>query len=293
MKGYRKLLLFILLVTAVTAVTLLSAAAASLAYGAGTVTAASLNVRAGASTSSPVTTTLSKGTAVVILETINGSWYHVSCSGTNGYVAARYIKDVQTVKDFSASGTLDGSDIIMRSAPDISGDVIGTYAAGTVMSVIGINNGWYKVEYNGCTGYIRSDLINITAGSSPSSIKEQLAAFAQQFVGYNYVYGAASPKVGFDCSGLTSYVYNKFGYAISRTASMQYKNNGVRVSKEDLQPGDLVFFSRNGKTVSHVGLYIGDGKFVNASTSSVGVIISSLNSAYYQRVWFGAKHIID
>ena len=64
------------------------------------------------------------------------------------------------------------------------------------------------------------------------------------------------------------------------------------VSKSELQPGDLVFFSSNGSSVTHVGIYIGNGQFVHASTSKTGVIISNLSSAYYLRVWFGAKRIL-
>ena len=87
-------------------------------------------------------------------------------------------------------------------------------------------------------------------------------------------------------------MYGQFGYSLSRTASQQYKNNGYSVSKSELQQGDLVFFSSNGYSVTHVGIYIGGGQFIHASTSTTGVIISDLNSSYYTRVWFGAKRIV-
>lgn len=308
MKKPTKLLILLLLFSLLTAVLLFSASAASQAYGAGTVSVSALNVRSEPSTASPISTRLSKGNIVVILDKPNDSWYHINYNGSVGYVASLYVSDVQTAKNFSASGTLTGSEIRMRSTPNTEGAVLGTYSDGTVMSVIGINNGWYKVKYEGNTGYIRSDFLNIGISSGASTLAVQtadlapqntdlgqkIADYAQQFIGYSYIYGAASPKVGFDCSGLTSYVYKQFGYAISRTASQQYRNNGAAVSKAELRPGDLVFFSSNGgRSVTHVGLYYGDGKFVNASTGSVGVILSSLDSAYYTRVWYGAKRIIS
>jgi cell wall-associated NlpC family hydrolase len=123
-------------------------------------------------------------------------------------------------------------------------------------------------------------------------IGQQIADFALQFAGYSYVYGSSSPESGFDCSGLTSYVYRHFGYTISRTASQQFKNNGKPVGKEELLPGDLVFFSSDGAGVTHVGLYIGGGKFVNASNERTGVIVSSLSSDWYTKTWWGARRLV-
>ncbi|SHI12872.1 SH3 domain-containing protein [Sporobacter termitidis DSM 10068] len=297
MKGFKKLLITILAISAISSAVLIGASAASAAQGAGTVSCAALNVRTEASTSGSIAATLHSGDTVVILDK-TGSWYHISSGGTAGYVSSMYIKDVETTKDFTAAGKVDGSDIRMRSTPSTSGTVLGTYTAGTIMSVAGISDGWYKVSYNGQTGYVRSDYLTLTDASAVAvsvaavSAGQQIADYARQFAGYRYVYGASSPKVGFDCSGLTYYVFNQFGYSISRTASQQYRNNGTSVSKADLQPGDLVFFSSNGgASVTHVGLYIGGGSFVNASTEKTGVIISSLSSAWYTKTWYGAKRI--
>lgn len=305
MKRHNKLLILIFLFSILTAILLFKASAVTLAYGAGKVSVSALNVRKEASTSSPIAATVKKGSTVVILDVTNDSWYHVNAGGTEGYVASMYITDVGTVKNFTSTGTLTDSGIRMRSAPSTEGEILSTYSSGTAMSIIGLNNGWYKVKYEGNTGYIRSDLVSLASGSvsgaaslsasSPEGqnpIGMQIADYARQFVGYKYIYGAASPKSGFDCSGLTYYVYKQFGYSISRTASQQFRNNGIQVAKADLKPGDLVFFSSNGgRSITHVGLYYGDGKFVNASTSKTGVIMSSLDSAYYTRTYYGAKRI--
>ena len=115
-------------------------------------------------------------------------------------------------------------------------------------------------------------------------------AYALQYKGYPYVYATAGPN-SFDCSGFTSYVYAHFGYTLNRSSKDQIKN-GVAVSKSELQPADILLFSRDGTRVTHVGLYIGEGKFIHASTSTTGVIISDLNSTYYTTHYFAARRII-
>ncbi|MDU1903453.1 MAG: C40 family peptidase [Dysgonomonas sp.] len=92
---------------------------------------------------------------------------------------------------------------------------------------------------------------------------------------------------GMDCSGLTNTIFkNVFGIQLQRRSRDIYNKDVVAVKKDDLQPGDLVFFatSRRGKGVNHVGVYLGNHKFVHASVSN-GVIISDLNEGYYARTW--------
>jgi cell wall-associated NlpC family hydrolase len=283
----------------VTVVQFNASAESPTACGASSVAITALNIRSSADTAAPVTATLRKGDVVVVLNTVDDIWYYVNYNGTEGYAAAMYMSDVVPAEDFSTGGTVTGDDVRMRTEPSTDGDVLDTYPDGTVMHVLGIDNGWYKVTYADQTGYIRSDFMDITCRDSdvPAdaalSIGQEIAEYAMQFAGYRYVYGASSPAVGFDCSGFTYYIYGRFGYALSRTASQQFRNNGRSVSKDNLQPGDLLFFSSNGgASVTHVGLYIGDGLFVHASTSRTGVIISSLESSYYTRVWYGAKRIV-
>lgn len=278
------------------------ASATSLAYGAATVDADRLNVRSGPGTDYESKGTLANGAIVVVLEKTSDDWYKVNYRGLVGYVSTDYLTSVLVAENFTASGTIGGSGVRMRSGPSTSKSQVASLSAGTEVDVIGINNGWYKVVHDGKTGYIRSDLMSIT-GSSKSgatngtksatkTLGEKIADFALQYVGYAYVYGAESPAQGFDCSGLVYYTYKQFGYKLTRTATQQYKNHGYTVSKDSLQAGDLVFFSSNGYSITHVGIYIGDGKFVHASTSKTGVIISDLSSSYYTRVWYGAKRIV-
>lgn len=115
--------------------------------------------------------------------------------------------------------------------------------------------------------------------------------YAKKFLRKPYKYGANGPNA-FDCSGFTSYVYKQFGYSLYRSSRDQVLN-GVPVSKNNLAPGDLVLFNKKGtKTIGHVGIYIGSGKFIHASTYGVGVIISDLNSGSYPSRYNSARRII-
>ncbi len=113
---------------------------------------------------------------------------------------------------------------------------------------------------------------------------------AMKHLGKPYVYGAAGPKA-FDCSGFTSYIYKQMGIKLNRSAADQSKN-GVKVARKDLLPGDLIFFHTTRPGISHVGMYIGDGKFIHASSSRTGKVITSvLNSGYYNSRYVVAKRV--
>jgi len=116
------------------------------------------------------------------------------------------------------------------------------------------------------------------------------AKTAQKYIGIPYKYGGQTPK-GFDCSGLTAYVYKRHGVKLPRNSAKQAKV-GRPVKKKNLQPGDLVFFStsRRGR-VSHVGIYIGSNKFIHAPGTGKKVTTSSLTSTYYKGVYHSARRV--
>ena len=297
----RKLLFLILTVISVCIVFAVSASAdnGEICYGAATVSATQLNIRSGPSTEKTILGTANDKAILVIIEKTNDDWYRVNYNGTVGYVKTDYLTNILTAENFSATGSISKTDVRLRKTFNAESDILATFQPGKSVEVIGINTGWYKVVADGNTGYIRSDLMEIV-GPGPNSpapvvksLGRQIADYALQFEGYRYIYGEESPSTGFDCSGLVWYVYRQFGYTVERTASAQYRTAGYSVSKSELQPGDLVFFSNNGGySVTHVGIYIGDNEFVHASTSDTGVIISSLGSDYYTRVWYGAKRVV-
>ncbi len=115
----------------------------------------------------------------------------------------------------------------------------------------------------------------------------QVVSIAMQYLGIPYVWGGASPSAGFDCSGLTMYVFAQVGVSLPHYAAAQY-GMGVPVSKDQLQPGDLVFFHGLG----HMGMYIGGGNFIHAPHTGDVVKISSLYEAYYASTWVGARRVL-
>ena len=126
---------------------------------------------------------------------------------------------------------------------------------------------------------------SINRGVNKSS--SQVANYAYNFLGRPYVYGANGPNA-FDCSGFTSYVYRHFGVSLPRTARSQF-SAGSAVSRDNLAPGDLVFFNTVGY-LGHVGLYIGGGDFIHAASSGM-VKISSLSEGYYRTRYAGARRV--
>ena len=195
----------------------------------------------------------------------------------------------------------------MRSAASTSASRLGSLNKGDVVAVTGIDNGWYKISFNGKTGYVRSDYMTITkealssrgteaaAASAASSKGSEIVAYAKQYLGVKYVYAGASSK-GFDCSGYTMYVMKHFGYNLPHTATGQM-GYGTSVAKSALQPGDLVFFcdpSRSGgKAASHVGIYIGSNQFIHASSGGGKVQLDSLSKAYYAKYYVGARRLAN
>ena len=132
---------------------------------------------------------------------------------------------------------------------------------------------------------------------SASSVAEVLApapdarygaavGIAMQYLGIPYKWGGASPETGFDCSGFTMYVFAKLGVSLPHHAASQY-GMGTPVSKDQLQPGDLVFFNGLG----HMGMYIGGGQFIHSPRTGDVVKISNLSDSWYARTWVGARRL--
>ena len=280
------------LTTKIAAIVLALSAMATptLAASVGTVVSDSgLNLRSSASTDSTVLATLANGTQVdVISTTADGCWHEVSYNGVTGYLSGDYLK----VEEEKVYGQFVVGPLNIRTGPGTQYASAGTLSTGAIVEIVdtvGGVGGWYETE----DGYVSSDYVTIVDASvvSASANGNAIAQYALQFVGYPYVYGGSSPS-GFDCSGFVRYVCSQKGYSVNRTASAQM-DNGTPVSYSQLQPGDLVFFNNgnSSKRATHVGIYIGNGQFVHASTSTTGVIISDMNSAYYTTGFVGARRL--
>lgn len=126
---------------------------------------------------------------------------------------------------------------------------------------------------------IRKAAPKITPSRGASTISDNnIIAYATNFLGTPYLWGGTSPSTGFDCSGFTQYVYAHFGIGLGRTTYDQI-NDGVEVAKSDLQPGDLLFFGKNGPT--HMGMYVGNGTYIHAPHTGDVIKISSINRSDY------------
>ena len=117
-----------------------------------------------------------------------------------------------------------------------------------------------------------------------------IIATGKKYIGVPYKWCGSTPK-GFDCSGFVMYVFGAHGITLPHNSRSMY-GFGTSVSKKNLQPGDLVFFYGSNKNViNHVGIYIGGGNFIHAS-SSKGITITGLESSYYVNHYYGAKRIL-
>ena len=272
------------------------AAEENVAVAVGATTGSSLRLRAEASTSASIVTTLDKGVAVAVLDDTLDGWYKVAFNGSIGFVSADFmVIDQDNV--FESCGRVNADGVNVRADVNTDCEILASVDTGTVVTVNGFVDGWYNVTCQyGTEGYIRSDFLDLTTSSAASS-SSSIVNTAKAYLGTRYVYGGAAPG-GFDCSGFTMYVYKQYGYSLPHTATGQWQSGiGTKVwSIGALQPGDLVFFndpSRNaGKACSHAGIYVGNGQFIHASSSkNNGVIISDLTSGYYNTYFVGGIHV--
>ena len=132
---------------------------------------------------------------------------------------------------------------------------------------------------------------NTVSRSGENIQADRLLEIAARHLGTPYRYGGQTPG-GFDCSGFARYVFSQIGIDLPRTASAQY-SKGVEISKENLQPGDLIFFRCGSGGIDHVGIYKGNNLFIHSSSPrSGGVIYSTISEGYYLSTYAGAKRIL-
>ena len=213
----------------------------------------------------------------------------------------------ETVAANSKAGYISGNNVRFRSGASLSSDIIGEFFFGNAVSITGVSGDWTAVSADGKSGYVYSQYVkegtytvqSTSESTDTSAASTQLAsgsgalvaAYACTFVGTPYCWGGTDPSTGFDCSGFVYYVYKQFGIELNRVAADQAQN-GTAVDASNLQPGDVLCFYSSGTYIGHSGIYIGDGKFVHAASSTTGVIITSLAGNYTSR-GFVARRIIS
>jgi len=214
-----------------------------------------------------------------------------------------------------------------RNLPDIASESITRLANKKKVNVIAASGDWYNIQSGDVKGWVHKDFLKVITQkeqdaltarkteqerttvatesvtqsaeiiapsvNNTSTTSDQVIEYAKKFLGTRYVYGGSSPS-GFDCSGFVCYVYKNFGISVNRS-SASMASNGVYVAKSNLKSGDLVFFDTNMQgIISHVGIYIGNGQFIqSASGSAMKVIISSLSEANYSRQYVTARRVLN
>lgn len=197
---------------------------------------------------------------------------------------------------------ITGDDVNVRKDCSTKAAKIVTVDKGRVADVLLQKNGWYKVKFaHGTIGWVHGDFVQPTSPDAKDPAPKPKAApantgsaaalidTAKDQMGVPYSWGGTS-RGGFDCSGFVQYVFAKHGVKLPRT-SISQSQTGQKVAREDLQAGDLVFFITRGSRVSHVGIYIGNGQFIHASSGGGQVRVDSLSKSYYNNRYAGARRV--
>lgn len=187
-------------------------------------------------------------------------------------------------------GIVIASSLNVRENPSSSSTIVTEIEAGSQVVLLERVGDWYMVNV-GDIGYVNANYVRTeteiatgTVNSAPVTDVtytkgQQVVDIAKQYIGVRYVYGGTTPN-GFDCSGLVQYVYRQMGVTLNRVAADQAKN-GIYVEKSNLQPGDLVFFAKPGKTIHHVGIYVGNGQYLHAPYTGRTVTIEDMSRTDY------------
>ncbi|EJQ52586.1 hypothetical protein IEQ_01629 [Bacillus cereus BAG6X1-2] len=286
-----------------------------------TVNVSSLNVRTGPSASHTVLGSVNKGKTVQVVGEVQ-DWFKINFNGGTGYVSKDFVtKGGSAVSNETQQPTTNnnntttvqtgGSYVVntgalkVRTGPATYNPVIGGVTNGTVLNVTGAENGWYKINHNGRTGYVSADFVkfvkggvnNVVTGGNQGTNQVQkptaptggdtssIAGFARSLNGSPYRTAGTTPA-GFDCSGFIHYVLNQTGHNGARQTVAGYWSSKTKTSNP--QPGDLVYFQNTYKNgPSHMGVYLGNGQFISAETDATGVRISSVSNSYWSKHLLG------
>ena len=233
-----------------------------------------------------------------------GDWFRVSYNDCTGFIPPEYIELLKYDEAFETYGVVDAEEMSLLEEADGSSEVLATLKDGDRVEVTGLENGYFAVKSGDKTGYVTGNDLDLTmekeapapkvtvkaANKATTAAKDattedsaaegstdtvvssgsgsDIVSFAMQYLGTPYAYGGTGSG-GFDCSGFTMHVFSNFGVSLAHGATPQL-NNCYAVSQSELQPGDLVFFFGTYNTssaASHVGIYIGGGQFIHASSS--------------------------
>ena len=250
-----------------------------------------LNVREKPDESGKLVGKMSNNAACEILGT-EGDWVHIKSGKVEGYCHTDYLlsgllarKRAEEIVVTVAEATSGG--LRVRTEPNTDCEILTTMAEGETLEVVEELDGWIKVLLDDEEGYISADyaevkenldtavtMTELLYGEGVSDVRVELCQYAKQFVGNPYVWGGVSLTKGADCSGFTVSVFKKYGMSLPHY-SVSQSQMGKKVSLSEAKAGDLVFYS-NGSRVNHVGIYLGNGQVIHASSPRTGIKISNV-----------------
>lgn len=278
----------------------------------GTITGNNVNVRNGPGLSYAVITQQNKGARVSVLE-ISQNWCRVKTSdGIKGWIISTYINVNSTSVNNNTTDNNKTESIgnigSVKTPQSETGNAIDssitnkTEAGHSYDPLTDPKTANGKTSNSSTDSAVQTDVEGNSGSNTESQtgignefLNREIVEYAESFLGVKYSYGGTTPDTGFDCSGFTKYVFEKFGIQLERIAADQAEQ-GNEVLKDELLPGDLIFSDTDGgnNNITHVGIYIGDGLFINAASgsSSGKVIISDLNSSYWQKTYMMARRVL-
>lgn len=251
-----------------------------------------LNVRETPDESGKLVGKLPKDAACEILS-VEGNWAHIQSGDVEGYVSMDYLltgveAKLKAREVFKTVAVVTTDALKIREEPNTECGVLTTVPEGEELEVVEVLDGWVKINLDDEAYYVCADYVEVqeklgTAftmtqllyGQGVSDLRVDLCEYAKQFVGNPYVWGGTSLTNGADCSGFVMSVFKNFGYSLPHYSGSQ-ANSGTKISMSEAQPGDLIFYGKNG-TINHVAIYIGGGQVVHASSPSTGIKISGYN----------------
>ena len=247
--------------------------------GYGVISGSDVNLRSSASTSGKRLATGNKGDQAYIVGVENG-WYRVIFADKVCFIRSDFLDLTQIPYENKSSSN---TPIFYRGGNSTGVEVSASALKGTS----GSKDETTSSNNSNSSGNTSAS----TAKPSGSVTGSQIVETAKKYLGVPYVYGGSTPS-GFDCSGLVYYVLKSHGIKVSRSSAAMY-SCGTPISKSELQPGDLVFFQGTYKAgISHVGIYVGNGRFIHSPQSGDVVSFADLNSDYYTAHYYGSIRVI-
>ena len=269
-----------------------------------------VNLRTGAGTNNSIIKVVTLNTEVTIIQD-EGEWCKVKAGDDTGYILKEYLSSSKTVTSRNSavsrieetekvaettSKQENNNETTTKKESTNTSNKTSTTATKTNTNTATNTTSSDKKESNTSVESKNSSTTNNKTETESNKTKgTDIVAYAQKYLGYKYVYGGDGSNNTFDCSGFTMYVFKHFGINLAHGANAQYNSGkGKKISKQsDLQVGDIVFLTdyETGKGIGHCGIYLGNGNFIHASTTTYTVTISSLNTMYKGRFYAGLRLI--